>query len=51
MNLTLRSGTNEIDGSAFEYMRSEALNAKDFFAPVKKPFKTHQYGGRSGRLS
>ena len=48
VNLTLRSGTNEIHGSAFEYMRNEALNAKDFFAPVKNPFKTHQYGGTFG---
>ncbi|MCI0422450.1 MAG: Plug and carboxypeptidase regulatory-like domain-containing protein, partial [Acidobacteria bacterium] len=48
VNLTLRSGTNEYHGSAFEYLRNEALNAKDFFAIKKNPFKTNQFGGTFG---
>jgi hypothetical protein len=48
VNLTLRSGTNEYHGALFEYMRNEALNAKDFFAISKNPFKTHQFGGVFG---
>jgi hypothetical protein len=48
VNLTLRSGTNEYHGALFEYLRNEALNAKDFFALSKNPFKTHQFGGVFG---
>jgi hypothetical protein len=48
VNLTLRSGTNEYHGALFEYMRNEALNARDFFAASKNPFKTHQFGGLFG---
>lgn len=48
VNLTLRSGTNEYHGALFEYMRNEALNARDFFAASKNPFKTHQFGGVFG---
>ena len=48
VNLTLRSGTNEFHGALFEYLRNEALNARDFFATSKNPFKTHQFGGVIG---
>jgi len=48
VNLTLRSGTNEYHGALFEYLRNEALNARDFFAPSKNPFKTNQFGGVFG---
>ncbi len=48
VNLTIRSGTNEFHGSAFEYLRNDALNARDFFAARKAPFKTNQFGGTFG---
>jgi hypothetical protein len=48
VNLTLRSGTNEFHGSLFEYLRNDALNARDFFAASKNPFKTNQFGGTFG---
>jgi hypothetical protein len=48
VNLTLRSGTNEFHGAVFEYLRNEALNARDFFASSKNPFKTNQFGGVFG---
>jgi hypothetical protein len=48
VNLTLRSGTNEFHGALFEYLRNEALNARDFFAASKNPFKTNQFGGVIG---
>lgn len=44
INVTSRTGTNELHGSAFEYFRNEALNARDFFAPEKTPFRQHIYG-------
>jgi hypothetical protein len=48
VNLTTRSGTNELHGTIFEFLRNEALNARNLFAPataVKKPvFRRNQYG-------
>ncbi|MFN7982374.1 MAG: hypothetical protein U0Q11_10990 [Vicinamibacterales bacterium] len=38
VNLTTKSGTNALHGSGFEFLRNEALNARNFFAstnPVK----------------
>jgi hypothetical protein len=43
-----RSGTNQFHGSAFEYLRNEKLNARDFFANTVPPFKRNQYGGTLG---
>ncbi len=48
VNVTLRSGTNELHGSAFEYLRNDALNARPFFSSTKPPFKTNQFGGTLG---
>lgn len=48
VNLTMRSGTNQIHGSLFEYLRNQALNARSFFAATKAPFKTNQFGGTIG---
>jgi hypothetical protein len=48
VNLTIRSGTNEVHGSAFEYFRDDALNSRAFFAPTKAPFRSNQFGGTLG---
>jgi hypothetical protein len=48
VNLTIRSGTNEVHGSAFGYLRDDSLNARSYFAPTKAPFKSHQFGGTLG---
>jgi hypothetical protein len=51
VNLTTRTGTNEIHGTAFEFFRNEALNARNFFAstiPVKPKFRRNQFGGVVG---
>src|SRR5215813_1841623 len=34
VNLTTKSGTNDFHGSAFEFLRNEALNARNLFAPA-----------------
>src|SRR5579883_433668 len=45
-----KSGTNQFHGSAFEFFRNEALNARNFFAqPGPKPeFRRNIYGGTFG---
>jgi Carboxypeptidase regulatory-like domain len=51
VNLTTKAGTNDFHGSAFEFFRHEALNARNFFAstnPVKPRFQRHQFGGVAG---
>ena len=47
VNVTTKSGTNDLHGTAFEFLRNEKLDAKNFFDPPdrpKPPFKRNQYG-------
>src|ERR1041385_2568277 len=50
VNLTTKSGTNDFHGSAFEFVRNEALNARNLFAPAtaanpnKPVFRRNQFG-------
>jgi hypothetical protein len=39
-----RAGGNELHGSAWEYLRNKALNARNFFATDKPDLKQNQYG-------
>src|SRR6202158_3597591 len=48
VNTTIRSGTNNYHGSAFEFLRNSALDAKPTFAPSKLPFRRNQFGGTLG---
>lgn len=48
MNAVTRSGTNEWHGSAFEFLRNEKLNARNFFSNTVPPFKRNQFGGTFG---
>ena len=51
VNLTTKSGTNVLHGSAFEFFRHEAMNARNFFATtnaIKPEFRRHQFGGVAG---
>ncbi len=45
VNLTLKSGTNQFHGTAYNYLRNEVLDAKNFFTVGKKPsFKRNDFG-------
>lgn len=50
INLTTKSGTNDLHGTVFEFLRNEALNARNLFAPAtaanpnKPVFRRNQYG-------
>ena len=48
VNLSIRSGTNDVHGSGFDYYRSDTLNTRSYFAPTKAPFKSNQFGGTLG---
>jgi hypothetical protein len=43
-NMTMRSGTNRLHGSAYEYMRNDALNARQPFNHYLPVDKRHDYG-------
>ena len=49
VNAITRSGTNQIHGSAYEFLRNSALDARRFFdGPNVPPFKRNQFGGALG---
>jgi outer membrane receptor for ferrienterochelin and colicin len=48
VNIVTRSGTNQIHGSMFEFLRNGDLNARQFFAPVQDALKRNQFGGSFG---
>jgi Carboxypeptidase regulatory-like domain len=51
INLTTKSGTNVLHGNAFEFLRNEALNARNVFQstnPVKPDYRRNQFGGTLG---
>jgi hypothetical protein len=48
VNLAIKSGTNGFHGAVFDFFRNDALNARDFFAKTKAPYKSNQFGGVFG---
>jgi hypothetical protein len=51
VNIVTKSGTNSYHGTAAEYFRNSALDARNYFNPVgqpKAPFHNNQYGGSLG---
>jgi hypothetical protein len=48
VNLTIKSGTNAFHGEVFDFFRNDALNARDFFAKSRSPYKSNQFGGTFG---
>jgi hypothetical protein len=50
INVATKSGTNAFHGSAFEFLRNTALDARNFFDTTGQvpDFKQNQFGGTSG---
>ncbi|MFI5103387.1 MAG: TonB-dependent receptor domain-containing protein, partial [Terriglobales bacterium] len=47
INATIKSGTNQIHGSVYEFLRNEKFDAKNFFDPANQPtapYKQNQFG-------
>ena len=48
VNLSLKSGTNQIHGSAYYYNRNEAFGATNPFTPTKQEVRNYNYGFSAG---
>ncbi len=48
VSVVTKSGTNEFHGSAFEFLRNGAFNARNFFAARRDSLKRSQFGGTLG---
>jgi Carboxypeptidase regulatory-like domain/TonB dependent receptor len=48
VSIATRSGTNQWHGVAFEFLRNNVLNAKEYFTQVADPLKRNQFGGSVG---
>ena len=51
VNVSYRSGVNQVHGGAWEFFRDTALNATNYFKPAdgqKPPLRRNQYGGVLG---
>jgi hypothetical protein len=46
--VSTKSGTNDIHGSLFEFVRNTDLDAKSYFAPDVEKFNLNQFGGSVG---
>ena len=48
VNQVVKSGTNQVHGSAFEFLRNDVFNARDFFLTERSAFKRNVFGGTIG---
>jgi len=48
VNAVTRSGTNELHARAWNFLRNDALDARDFFARSRPPLRQNQFGATAG---
>ncbi len=48
VNVVTKSGSNELHGSGFEFLRNTALDARNFFSPERSFYRQNQFGGTVG---
>jgi hypothetical protein len=48
VNQVVKSGSNQVHGTAFEFIRNDVLNARDFFLTQRPSFKRNVFGGTVG---
>lgn len=47
-SVVTRSGTNELHGVLYEFLRNDVLDARNFFSADVEPLKQNQFGGALG---
>lgn len=48
INVVTKSGSNDLHGSGFEFLRNTALDARNFFSPERSFYRQNQFGGTVG---
>ena len=48
VNVVVKSGTNQLHGGAYEFIRNDQLDALNYFAPSKTQFQRNQFGAFFG---
>src|SRR6185436_8711088 len=48
INAVTKSGTNEFHGGVWEFLRNDALDARNFFSQQTPPLRRNQFGGTIG---
>ena len=48
MTFTSKSGTNEVHGVAYDFLRNQDLDARGFFAPTRSIYKQNDFGAALG---
>jgi outer membrane receptor protein involved in Fe transport len=51
LSVTTKTGTNQVHGSAFEFLRNDKVDARNFFLPASEPkqeLRQNQYGATLG---
>lgn len=48
MTFASKSGTNKLHGSAYDFLRNDAMDARGFFATRKSIYKQNDFGGSVG---
>lgn len=48
LNISMKAGTNEFSGSAYEFFRDDSVSAKNFFATGDDTLSRHQFGATLG---
>ncbi len=48
VNVVTKSGSNELHGDTFEFLRNTALDARNFFSPERSFYRQSQFGGTAG---
>jgi hypothetical protein len=48
VNVVTKSGTNQIHGDAFEFLRNTDLDSRSYFSPTREAYRQNQFGGTVG---
>jgi len=48
VSVSIKSGTNQVHGTAYEFLRNDALDATPFFQTVKTPYRRNDFGAAIG---
>ncbi|MFN7936566.1 MAG: carboxypeptidase regulatory-like domain-containing protein [Bryobacteraceae bacterium] len=48
IEVATKSGTNDLHGALYDFLRNDKLDARDFFAPARNKRRRNQFGGALG---